>query len=272
MATVTNFTWTGTTNPAIGQGYSGFKSDMPATQTFVFGTTGGSISNAPNLKINGSSTPTITTGSWFNILDFSSAQTFTLPTTSLNLNSLVPAYAYNTAVLTGLTANMRGPGFLLATGASSIGPLIINNSGTTQLLSVYFAPYYGAGTFYCTTLTITAGTLDGGVQKFTGSATAGVLTTIGSPTLVPGTNLYGDDGVPYGYIGTVISGSGNTWILNDPTLSYTSTTVSVGGSRGYGSPSYNSNVTFVSVRNCVTVSIRFTRFQNSVPPPSFTCS
>jgi len=238
IATATGFSCTASYNPAIGQGYSGFKSDMPATQTFVFGTTGGSISNAPNLKINGSSTPTITTASWFNILDFSASQTFTLPATSLNLNSLIPAYGYNTVVLTGLTANMRGPGFLLATGASSIGPLVINNSGTTQLVSGFFPPYYGAGTFYCTTLTITAGNFDGGVQKFTGSCTAGVLTTTGSPTLVPGSNLYDSVGVPYGYSGSVVSGSSNTWVLGDLTTSFASKDLWVGGSESYLTPSY----------------------------------
>jgi hypothetical protein len=238
MATVTGFSWTASYNPATGQGYAGFKSDMPATQTFVFGTTGGTITNSPNLRITGSSTPTITTASWFNILDFSSAQTFTLPATSLNLNSLIPAYGYNTVVLTGLTANMRGSGFLLATGASSIGPLVINNSGTTQLVSGFFPPYYGAGTFYCTTLTITAGNFDGGVQKFTGSCTAGVLTTTGSPTLVPGSNLYDSVGVPYGYSGTVVSGSSNTWVLGDLTTSFASKDLWVGGSGSYLTPSY----------------------------------
>jgi len=238
MATATGFSWTASYNPATGQGYAGFKSDMPATQTFVFGTTGGSVTNAPNLRITGSSTPTITTASWFNILDFTAAQTFTLPATSLNLNSLIPAYAYNTVVLTGLTANMRGPGFLLASGASSIGPLVINNTGTTQLISLYPAPTYGAGTFYCTTLTITAGNFDGGVQKFTGSCTAGVLTTTGSPTLVPGSILYDSVGVPYGYSGSVVSGSSNTWVLGDLTTSFASKDLWVGGSESYLNPSY----------------------------------
>jgi hypothetical protein len=107
MAIVTNFTWTAAYDPAIGYGNAGFKSDMPNTQTFVFGTTGGSITNSPNLKINGSSTPTITTGSWFNILDFSSAQSFTLPATSLNLNSIIGNWAYATISLANLSAMLR---------------------------------------------------------------------------------------------------------------------------------------------------------------------
>ena len=235
MTTVTNFTYTASYNPA----YSipaGFASDMVNTRTFVFGTTGGSITNSPNLRITGSSIPTITTASWFNILDFSNAQTFTLPATSLNLNSIIPAYAYNTVVLTGLTSNMRGPGVLYATSASSVGPVVINNSGTTQLLSYYFAPTYGHNVFNCTTLTITAGNFDGGVQNFTGSCTAGVLTTTGSPTLVPGSAIYDNVSVPYGYIGTVISGSGNTWVLSDPTTSFALKDLWVGGSQGYPTP------------------------------------
>ena len=235
MATATGFTWTSSYDPNYGFN-AGFQSAMANTRTFVFGTTGGSITNSPNLRITGSSTPTITTGSWFNILDFSAAQSFTLPATSLNLNSLINGYAYNTVVLTGLTANMRGPGFLLASSASSIGPLVINNSGTTQLIGLYPAPTYGAGTFNCTTLTITAGNFDGGVQKFTGSCTAGVLTTTGSPTLVPGSVIYNSSSIPDGYAGTVMSGSGNSWVLGNPATSFSSQDLWVGGSQAYPTP------------------------------------
>jgi hypothetical protein len=231
MATATNFTYTATYSTEIGQGNAGFASAMPATQTFVFGTTGGSITNSPNLKITGASTPTITTGSWFNLLDMSSAGAFTLPATSLNLNSLYGSSG--SAVLTGLTANMRGSGVLVGTGYT-VGPVVINTSGIVQIQPTFPAPYYAIQPFNCTTLTITAGTLDGGVQTFTGSCTAGVLTTVGSPTLVPGSMI--TDGVSgtYGYVGTVVSGSGNTWVLNNSALSFGSTPLATNGAQTYG--------------------------------------
>jgi hypothetical protein len=231
MATATGFTWTAAYDVAIGQGNAGFASAMPATQTFVFGTTGGSITNSPNLKITGASTPTITTGSWFNLLDMSSAGAFTLPATSLNLNSLYGSSS--SAVLTGLTANMRGSGVLLGT-SYTVGPVVIKTSGIVQLSTYFPAPYYGIQPFNCTTLTITAGTLDGGVQTFTGSCTAGVLTTTGSPTLVPGSIV--TDGVSgtYGYVGTVVSGSVNTWVLSNSALSFGSTPLATNGAQTYG--------------------------------------
>ena len=237
MATVTNFTYTASYNPAYGIA-AGFVSAMANTQTFVFGTTGGSVTNAPNLKITGSSTPTITTGSWFNILDFSAAQTFTLPATSLNLNSIIAGFVYQTISLAGLTANMRGPGFLDGSN-TSIGAVVINNSGyVTQVRSNFFPPLYGMYPVACTTLTITAGTLDGGVQTFTGSCTAGVLTTTGSPTLVPGSYIYSDTvgSGPILQVGTVVSGSGNTWVLENPALSFASATLATNCSQIYSPP------------------------------------
>ena len=237
MATVTNFTWTASYNPAYGIA-AGFASDMVNTRTFVFGTTGGSITNSPNLKITGASTPTITTGSWFNVLDFVAAQTFTLPTTSLNLNSIIAGWAYQTISLAGLTANMRGSGFLDGSN-TSIGAVVINNgSNVTQVRSNFFAPLYQMFPVACTTLTITAGTLDGGVQTFTGSCTAGVLTTVGSPTLVPGSVIYSDTvgSGPILQVGIVVSGSSNTWVLENPALSFASATLATNCSQIYSPP------------------------------------
>ncbi len=237
MATVTNFTWTAAYDPAINVGDAGFKSDMVNTRTFVFGTTGGSITNSPNLLFSGASTPTITTGSWFNILNFYSAQTFTLPATSLNLNSIIPGSGYGTISLANLTANMRGPGFLDA--GSSLGAVVINNgSNVTQVRTEFFPPNYGASYVQCTTLTITAGTLDGGIQTFTGSCTAGVLTTVGSPTLVPGSVIYSSTvgSGPVSYVGIILSGSGNSWLLTTPSTSFVSATLATNCSQFYSPP------------------------------------
>jgi hypothetical protein len=88
MANATAFTWTGTTG--------GFYSNPAfATATYVFGTTGGSSTNAPNLTIfsfSSSLVQTFTSGSWFNYLDFGNTS-FTVPTTTLKSINwvLVPA-------------------------------------------------------------------------------------------------------------------------------------------------------------------------------------
>jgi len=64
IATATGFTWTGTTG--------GFTSTAAVVKTFVFGTTGGTAANAPNLSftLSGTAVQTLTTGSWFNNLSF----------------------------------------------------------------------------------------------------------------------------------------------------------------------------------------------------------
>jgi hypothetical protein len=54
---------------------------MTVTRTFTVGTTGGSISNAPNLSLtSGASIPTFTDGSWFKVLNFTG--TTSTPATS----------------------------------------------------------------------------------------------------------------------------------------------------------------------------------------------
>ena len=147
MAIVSGFTWTTTVSQEPGITTGCFTSTMSTTRTFVFGTTGGSITNSPNLYLSsGASIATITTGSWFNELNFGSCS-FTIAATSLNLNQLVSNGA--TSILTNLTATMRGTGFIYTN--NSIGPLIINTSGIV---------YMSNSTITCTTCTLTAGTLD----------------------------------------------------------------------------------------------------------------
>jgi len=150
MAIATNFTWTTTASSGLNITTGCFQSTMSTTRTFVFGTTGGSITNSPTLYLSsGASIATITTGSWFNELNLGTCS-FTIAATSLNLNQLYTASS--TCVLTNLTANMRGTGYMQTN--TSIGPLVINTSGTVSL-------YSGGGvTITCTTCTMTAGTLD----------------------------------------------------------------------------------------------------------------
>ena len=150
MAIATGFTWTTTVAQTLNINAGCFQSTMSTTRTFVFGTTGGSITNAPNLWLpSGASIATITTGSWFNELNLGTCS-FTIAATSLNLNQLYTANS--TCVLTNMTVTMRGTGQMQTN--TSIGPLIINTSGTVNL-------YSGGGvTITCTTCTLTAGTLD----------------------------------------------------------------------------------------------------------------
>ena len=148
MAIATNFTWTTTASSGLNITTGCFQSTMSTTRTFVFGTTGGSITNAPTLYLSsGASIATITTGSYFNELNLGSCS-FTIAATSLNVNQLYTASS--TCVLTNMTITMRGTGYMQTN--NSIGPLIINTSGT-----VYIA---GGITVTCTTCTLTAGSFN----------------------------------------------------------------------------------------------------------------
>lgn len=143
MATATNFTYTGT---------GGFTSAMSVTRTFTFGTTGGTSTNAPNLTLTGSGTSvgTFTTGSYFNKLDFGTTA-FTVPSTTLNLNSLTTSTG---GTFTGLTLNMVGTGSITS-NAKPINILTINHSGTTTLNGALTTLTTGTAA----TTTLTSGTL-----------------------------------------------------------------------------------------------------------------
>ncbi len=76
MSTATNFTYTGT---------GGFTRNMAAAATMVFGTTGGSVSNAPNLAVNaGVNGLTITANSWFKNFNFTGT-TGSITSTNVNI-------------------------------------------------------------------------------------------------------------------------------------------------------------------------------------------
>jgi len=183
--TATGFTWTGTGGFTVGALTSGI------TRTFTFGTTGGSTSNAPNLSVtSGSIGPTLTSGSWFNVLNFTGS-TAGGYTTSLNLNGLV----LGSGTYTSLTPTMRGTGTITSNG-KTLPSLTINSSGTTTL-----------GDALTTTgaTTITAGTLDlAGFTMTTPSVTsastsarsitgAGTINVSGAWTISNGTNFTGSN-------------------------------------------------------------------------------
>ena len=144
MATATGFTVSGT---------GGFFADASVTRTYAFGfTAGGSIANAPNLTFTGSGTSvqTLTTGSYFNTLNFGTTA-FNPGTTALNLNGLSLSA---TGTYTTLSATMRGTGTVTGNGNTTLTSLVINStSGTTTLGSALTLTTNA-------TTTLTSGTLD----------------------------------------------------------------------------------------------------------------
>ena len=142
MATLTNFTYTG---------LGGFTVDaMNYTRTFTCGSTaGGTATNAPNLTFGtGASTATMTTGSWFNNLDFGTTS-FTLGTTTLNTAGNLTLSSGGT--YTALTASMVGTG-TFNNNSKSITGLTINTTGTATLgsaLTMSGALTLTQGTLYC---------------------------------------------------------------------------------------------------------------------------
>lgn len=173
------FTTTGTaatTNIAIqnASGFSctgagGFSAAMSVTRTFTVGTTS-APTVAPNLFLtSGASVPTLSTGGYFNTLNFTGS-TCTPTTTSLNLINLVLASG---GTYTGLSATMRGTGTITPAG-KTINTLVINHAGTTTL----------SAALACAAYTQTAGTLDFATFNLTCSGfanyTAGTLSNIGT--------------------------------------------------------------------------------------------
>lgn len=141
MATATGFTFTGT---------GGFTRNMAATATVVFGTTGGTTSNAPNLTVNaGSSALTITSGSYFKNVDFTGST-----------SSVTATYnaAGNLTLASGGTYTSLVPTFLVSGTLTSVGKTLgdttVNGSGITVTLG-------DACTLNTTsTFTLTSGTLN----------------------------------------------------------------------------------------------------------------
>ena len=193
MATATGFTYT--TSGTFGSGTGCFQSTMSTTRTFVFGTTGGTNTTAPTLYLaSGASIATITTGSWFNEINFGTTG-FTIVATSLNLNSLYSLSS--TSNLAALTSTMVGTGSLRTN--TTMGTLIINSTGgTTSLIT-------GGTTTTCTTCTLTSGTLNINSQTLTCSST---FTFVG------------------GSLNNIGALNCTTFTLNGATLNFTSGTIS----------------------------------------------
>jgi len=164
MPSLTGFTYTGTGGFTV--------ANIAATKTFTCGTSGATTSNAPSLTFaNGASVATISTGGYFNKLDFGTTS-FTLGTTALNLNSLTLS---SSGTYTALTVTMVGTGTITPNG-KTIAPFTVNHAGTTTL----------AAALSCTTYTQTAGNVNFATFNLTCSASAsysaGTLSNIGTIT------------------------------------------------------------------------------------------
>jgi hypothetical protein len=181
VADATNFVYTSTGG--------GFVSDAAVTRTFAFGTTGGSISNAPNLLIGaGAAVPTISTGSWFNRLDFTGT-TSTPAATVLNVSSLTLSAG---GTFTGLSVTMRSTGTIVSNG-KTIAALIVNHNdpGTTTLLDALTCTtqsyIIGNVDFAGFNLTGTAATYNGGVFSNINVLACTTFTIAGNFELITGT-------------------------------------------------------------------------------------
>jgi hypothetical protein len=188
MATATNFTWTGT---------GGFVRNQTANVVFVFGTTGGTASNAPNLTVNaGASTLTITTGSWFKNVNFTGSTCTVLGTTG---GTFAINIAGNLTLATGGTYTAMIPTFVGSSTVTSSGKPIsittVNGSGITVTL---------AGALTPSAFTLTNGTLN--LNGFN-------LSTSGSFSIGVGTKNITFNG------GTISLSSATTsaWLNSNPT-------------------------------------------------------
>jgi hypothetical protein len=166
MATLTGFTYTGSGGFVV--------ANMTNTRTLTCGTTGGTITNAPNVTFTtGSSVATLTTGSWFNNLDFGTTF-FTLATTSLNIAGNLTLSAVVGSAYTGLTAIMLDTATTtLTTNGRTIAALTINGTGGAftfaDAVTATGALTLTSGTIY-TNNNITSGSF-----ASTGTATRGIV-------------------------------------------------------------------------------------------------
>jgi hypothetical protein len=169
MAIATGFTYTGS-----GLFYSGGSN----TGTYVFGTTGGTTTNAPNIYLSGSNNLTITTGSWFNVLNLINAP-YTTPATSVNVVEAFELYSNGTH--TALTIVPQLSSTTITTSGNTFGGLTINVASINFQL---YEPLLLAGA-----LTLTQGTLNLNGYDVT-SATFSSAGTLTRAIIGIGTNTY----------------------------------------------------------------------------------
>ena len=161
MAIATGFTYTGS-----GVFYwAGISSG-----TVVFGTTGGTTTNAPNL-FAGNNALTVTSGSWFNVFNIINNAT----TTTAALVNVVEAFImYPQGTHTGVTISPQLSTTSIINEGQTFGGLTLNVAGINVQLS---EPLLLAGALTLTQGTLTMGTFDVTSATFasTGTATRAML-------------------------------------------------------------------------------------------------
>jgi hypothetical protein len=168
----TNIVLTGTLSITSGTNFTcttsggGFTANATIARTHNTGASW-TTTTAPNLTFTGtgSGTISITTGSYFNKLDYGTT-TSSAGTATLNLNSLT----LGNGTYTGLTINTIGDGVLNGNG-KTIAKLTVNNTGTTTLAAAIITPQ----------VTLTSGTLD--LAGYTLTATSTFNTGTGTKNL-----------------------------------------------------------------------------------------
>jgi hypothetical protein len=243
MATATNFTFTGT---------GGFTRSQAATATVQFGSSaGGATTNAPNLTVNaGSSTLTITFGSWFKNTNFASS--LCQVTGTINIAGNLTLAAFGT--YTSLTPSFRASGTITSVG-KTLGSTTIDGSGITVTLADALA----LGTTI--PLTLTQGTFT--TSNFNVTAGSFVSSNSNARTVNMGSGTW------------TITGNGTSWntaTTTNLTLNQSTSTISMtsGSSKtfaGGGATYYNLNqgglgtmtISGSNTFNNITNSVNFTR-------------
>jgi len=151
ITNTTSFTWTGPGGFTV--------ANMGNTRTFTVGTTGGSSAIAVNLTFTtGASVGTLTTGSWFNNLNFGTTS-FNPGTTSLNIDGNLTLSSSGT--YTSLTATYVGSGTITSNGRT-LSALTIGTSSitvaTADALSISNALTLTAGTLNISSFNLTSAT------------------------------------------------------------------------------------------------------------------
>jgi hypothetical protein len=195
MTTATGFTWTGT---------GGFTTDASVTRTFQFGNTaGGSANNAPNLTFTGSGTAvqTLTTGSWFNNLNYGTTA-YTHATSTLNVSNITLSSGGTYTNLSITTANTG----TITTNGKTISALTVNHSGTTTLAGAVTIGATGITTLTSGTLNLAGFTLTTGTFSSVNTNTRSIAFGTGSITLAHTTAaqtvLNVPDATGFSYTGT----------------------------------------------------------------------
>jgi len=220
IATLTNFTWTGT---------GSFQTDASITRTVTAGLTGGSLTNAPNLSLTGSGTAvvTISNNNWYKNLDFGSTA-FTAAASTLNIAGNL-TLSSGAGIFTALAINAVGTGTITPNG-KTIGAFTVNTSGTITL----------AGAFGCTSYTQTLGTMNFATFTLTDTGTVtyagGTLSNIGIITC------------------TTFTVNGPSFTFSSGTITPSTSFVLTTGSFTYNSPAVLSSVaTFTHTAGTVTL-------------------